>query len=317
VIRVRRIALTILIGASLASCSAPGGGASSASEVSASEGPDQPTGSASSDDLASSDDSASSDETESAEEPYEAPVLAAVSAALGADLTDIYEAVLAARRPFVADCVSESGWTVSNDELDALFDPGDPGDSGTLSGYIDLVIDGYSNAPVLITDPPNRQRTEQIVSCMDRAEANFPNPNMAVLAAIEEFDRDVTARVASDARVAEAKQVRDECASGEGVPSVDGVEPIAELSNQVTGIQEAVGNGTMTTESAVQNLRSLQITVRAVEACYSYHQRAFQSVVDEVQELELERRPDLVPSIVAATEELMDQYRALLSSTSD
>ena len=54
-------------------------------------------------------------------EPYEAPVLAATSAALGADLADIYRAVLLARRSFVADCVGTSGFTVSSNELDDMF----------------------------------------------------------------------------------------------------------------------------------------------------------------------------------------------------
>lgn len=271
----------------------------------------------------SRDDNASSsgippsgDEGTSTEQPYEAPVMAAVSAALGADLTDIYKAVLAARRPAVADCVSDSGWTISSTELDELFDPGDS-DAGTLTAYIDEIIANFDSAPAPITDPPDRRRIEQIVRCVDQAEARYPNPNSMVLAAIEDFDRDVSARVASDNRVAEAKTVRDECAAHQGVPATDGVEPMAALSGMVTEIQEAVADGSKTIDLATTELRDLQVTVSDVEHCYTTYYVALQAVVDEVQTVELQARPELIPSIVEQTSDLMEQYRALLPDDPD
>lgn len=286
--RLPRLMLAVLLALGLASCSSQDNSSSSVSGI-----------------------ASSGDEGTSTEEPYEAPVMAAVSAALGADLTDIYKAVLASRRPFVADCVSDSGWTISSAELDELFDPGDP-DAGTMSTYIDRIIADFATPPVPATDPPDIRRIDQIVSCMAQAEAQFPNPNSMVLAAIEDFDRDVSARVASDSSVTEAKTARDECAAQEGVPATDGVEPMAALSAMVTEIQEAVGDGSKTTAQATSELRNLQGTVLAVERCYATYHAALQVVVDEVQRTELENRPQLILSIVEQTRELMDQYRALL-----
>ncbi len=247
---------------------------------------------------------------EPAGDPYEAPVIAAVSVALGADLTDIYKAVLAARRPFVADCISESGWTVSSTELDELFDSGDS-DGGTMSSYIDQVILDFE-APEPANEPQDRRRADQVVACMDSAESEFPNPNTSVLAAIEDFDRDVSARVASDSRVADATVIRDECAAQQGVPATNGVEPIATLSNSISEIQMAVGGGSKTTAAGISELTNLQTTVRAVEACYEIYRADVEVVVGEVQMAELEARPELIPSIVDQTSALMNQYRDLL-----
>lgn len=87
-------------------------------------------------------------------EPYEPPVMSAASAALGAELEDIYRAVLARRRTATEDCITASGWSVSQAELDDLFDPG-PDDGGTITAYIDRLIAEFSQpAPVLPASPP-------------------------------------------------------------------------------------------------------------------------------------------------------------------
>ena len=261
-------------------------------------------------DTATSSVSTGTDDTE----PYQAPVMSAVSAALGADLEDIYRAVLVRRRTATEECITASGWSVSQAELDDLFDPG-PNDGGTTTAYIDQLIAEFSQ-PEPSTKPTtstDRQRVERIVSCMDAAEATYPNPNTIVLTAIEDFDKAVSARVAADRRVADARQGRDDCAAKLGVPARGTQDPLGVLSQKIADVQMAAfEGGSDARTTAIRDLRSLRETAVKVQACFQEYSRAIQPVVDEVQRAELAARPDLIPSIVQQTATLMEQYRALL-----
>jgi len=247
--------------------------------------------------------------------PYRPPVLSAVSAALGAGLEDIYRAVLTRRRTAAEECVIASGWTISQAELDDLYDPG-PDDGGTTTAYIDQLIAEFSQPPPATTNstnPIDRQRVDRIVSCMDEAESTYPNPNTMILTAIEDFDAAVSARVAGDQRVADARQRRDDCTETHGVPAQEGQDPLGVLSQRIADVQMAAfEGGSEARATAVDDLRSLRETAVDVEACYEEYNRAIQPVVDEVQSAELASRPDLIPSIVQQTATLMDQYRDLL-----
>ena len=244
--------------------------------------------------------------------PYEAPAMVAVSQALGADLTDIYKAVLLRRRAFTADCVSRTGWSISSAELDERYDPGDAG-GGALDQHILQVIPTLQS---LVTPPKaipeDRARIDQIVSCMDQAEAKFRNPNDLVLASLEEFDRAVSARVSADSRIQDARKARDKCAAREGISDATGREPMVALSNMVSDIQASVSTGTTSVDEARAELGRLQSQAVAVERCYAAYNAISQVVVDEVQMVELKARPALIPSIVQQTNDLMEQYRALL-----
>lgn len=247
--------------------------------------------------------------------PYQPPVLSAVSVALGAGLEDIYRAVLTRRRTAAEECVNASGWTISQAELDDLYDPG-PDDGGTTTAYIDQLIAEFGQpqpATVDSANPIDRQRVDRIVSCMDEAESTYPNPNTMILAAIEEFDAAVSARVASDQRVADARQRRDDCTESHGVPAQGGQDPLGVLSQRIADVQMAAfEGGSEARATAVDDLRSLRETAIEVEACYEEYSAAIRPVVDEVQAAELAARPDLIPSIVQQTATLMDQYRDLL-----
>ena len=148
---------------------------------------------------------------------------------------------------------------------------------------------------------------------MDEAESTYPNPNTMILTAIEDFDAAVSARVASDQRVAEARQRRDDCTATHGVPAQAGQDPLGVLSQRIADVQMAAfeGGGEART-TAIDDLRPLRETAVDVQACYEEYNRTIQPVVDEVQSAELASRPDLIPSIVQQTATLMDQYRDLL-----
>jgi hypothetical protein len=247
--------------------------------------------------------------------PYQPPVLSAVSVALGAGLEDIYRAVLTRRRTAAEECVTASGWTISQAELDDLYDPG-PDDGGGTIAYIDQLIAEFSQPPPAPTNSTNqidRQRVDRIVSCMDEAESAYPNPNTMILTAIEDFDAAVSARVAGDQRVVDARHRRDDCTETHGVPAQGGQDPLGVLSQRIADVQMAAfEGGGAARATAVNDLRSLRETAVDVEACYAAYNRAIQPVVDEVQSAELASRPDLIPSIVQQTATLMDQYRELL-----
>lgn len=247
---------------------------------------------------------------------YEAPVMAAVAASLGADLTDIYKAVLARREQDVAECMQASGWPISSDELGALFDTGESVD-GSLSAYIDSLISALApTTSTSDTQPQSRTRTNQLLTCMDQAETDFRNPNDVVLTAIADFDSEVSARVAADRRVQDAKSVRDECAENAGLPSDSQGEPMAVLSNMVAEVQVSQLNGATSSDQAKGELRNLRALAVSVEDCYHSYELETQSVVDEVQTAVLKSRPELIPSIVEQTSELMTLYRALLDNQS-
>jgi hypothetical protein len=248
-------------------------------------------------------------------EPYQPPVMSAVSAALGAELEDIYRAVLARRRAAAEECITASGWTISQAELDDLYDPG-LDDGGTTTAYIDQLIAEFSQperAPTNSTNPIDRQRVDRIVSCMDEAEVTYQNPNTMILTAIEDFDAAVSARVAGDHRVADARQRRDDCTATHGVPAQVGQDPLGVLSQRIADVQMAAfEGGDEARTTAIDDLRSLRETAVDVQTCYEEYSRALPPVVDEVQRAELASRPDLIPSIVQQTANVMDQYRALL-----
>lgn len=249
------------------------------------------------------------------EPPYEAPVMSAVAAALGADLEDIYRAVLARRRTATEECITTSGWSISQSELDDLFDAG-PNDGGTTTAYIDQLIDELSQPEAGPSQPStsdDRKRVDQIVSCMDQAEATYPNPNNVVLSAIEEFDAAVSARVSADPRVDEARRQRDACAAEHGVAAQGGQDPLGVMSQRIADIQmSAFEGGSDARTRAISDLRTLRGVAVEVQGCYDSYDRAIRPVVDEVQKSELAARPDLIPSIVEQTASLMKQYRDLL-----
>lgn len=178
-------------------------------------------------------------------EPYEPPVILAVSAALGAEPEDIYGAVLSGRRTAAEEGITASGWSISQAELDDLYDPG-PNDGGTITAYIDQLIAEFSQperATTNSTTPTDRLRVDRIVSCLDEAEATYPNPNTMVLTAIEDFDAAVSAKVAGDERVADARQRRDDCAATHGLPAQAAQDTLGALSQRIADVQMAAFEG--------------------------------------------------------------------------
>lgn len=248
--------------------------------------------------------------------PELSPIDATLKEAFGADLGTIFRAVLLARRTSIADCMSRSGWVMSEAELDTIFAsyalPATTivDDIDRISAEIEagVTTSHAASAP----EGDDKVRTAHRLGCITEAERSFPNPNDRIIASLEQFDSDVTARVLASAEVSKAEADRRECYATLGSDLLDGGDPTAALSGRLVDIQVGAYSGQLTAEEAVRRLRDLRAEAVLVERCNAPYDDAFRTTTVVVQEQALRANPQLIPGIVEQVEESVERYRDLI-----
>jgi hypothetical protein len=241
----------------------------------------------------------------------ESPVEAALTAALGADSGSIMRAVTQTRGLATTDCMSSAGFSVSEDELDAIFVQ--PPGSKLASDYIEQVssrVQLPTPAPVDTTQP----RVQRLIRCVDDAELQFPNPNEQVFPMLSEFDSRVTSRVNSDERVLLATTTRDDCLASIGLSSTDGLDPLGLLSSQAQEIQSRVAASEISSNEAVPQLESLRVRSIEAEKCYEPYWSTLDVVVREMQAEELAANPGLITAVAEEVSDDVSKYDEFLEN---
>lgn len=257
-----------------------------------------------------------SDLASAGESPELAPIDATLKDAFGADLGTIFRAVLLARRTSIADCMTRSGWEMSEAELDTIFASYEL-PATTISDDIDRIsaeIEAGGTASHEASAPASddKARTDQRLKCITEAERSFPNPNDRIIASLEQFDSDVTARVLATAEVSKADADRRDCYAALGSDLLDGGDPLAALSGRLVDIQVGTYSGQLTVDEARGRLRDLRAEAVSVEGCNAPYDDAFRAATAVVQEQALRDNPQLIPGIVEQTQVSVERYRDLI-----
>lgn len=237
----------------------------------------------------------------------EPPLEGGLAKVLGHSLTEIFQVVELARRDFIVDCAAKRGWTLNAEQRGNLAAV--PPSQASVSSIIDDIRAGR----IAPTSPKELGKEDPalasaITDCTAQAEAALPNPNTTVLAALDQFNKDVSDRAQTDARLIRAIADRQTCDAATGYSPAAGLSIEGSVGQSIDDLVSQYMVSQISQDEAIARLGELQTIAEAVAQCSAEYLKVEDQVISEIQDQLLNEQPGLLISISETARTQLQQY---------
>jgi hypothetical protein len=240
------------------------------------------------------------------------PLEGGLAQVLGHSLADIFQAVELARRDFIVDCTAKRGWTLNAEQRDNLAA------TAPAQASVASIIDNIRAGRIVPTRPSEVGKEDPafalaVTECTGEAEAALPNPNTTILAALDQFNKDVADRARTDPRLIHAIADRQTCDGATGYVPADGLSAEGSVGQSIDDLVAQYVASRMSKDEVIRRLGALQDVADLIASCSAAYLRVEALVITDIQDQMLKQQPGLLASISEQAQEQLKQYKRYFS----